>query len=172
MPHGKRITLCAIEREHLPNYVRWFSAPAVLEYFGPHLPMSLAHEEEWYEKQLQDSSVCNFAVEFEGRHVGGAGFAQIDGRNRSAEVGLFIGVPEQWDQGLGRDILETLARYGLEQLNLNRIYLKVFAENERAVHLYEEVGFQHEGRWRRAEYRHGRYHDMLWMSILRDEWNG
>jgi RimJ/RimL family protein N-acetyltransferase len=134
--------------------------------------MSLAQEENWYEQQLQDSSVCNFAIEFEGRHIGGAGFARIDAHSRSAEVGLFIGLPKFWDQGLGHDVLVTLVRYGFEQLNLNRVYLKVFAENKRAVHLYEKVGFQHEGRWRQAEYRHGRYHDMLWMSILRDEWHG
>jgi RimJ/RimL family protein N-acetyltransferase len=172
MLQGKRITLRAIEREHLPNYVRWFSEPAVLEYFGTYLPMSLAQEQAWYEKQLQDSSACNFAVELDGRHIGGAGFAQIDGRNRSAELGLFVGDPELWDQGLGHDILEVLVRYGFEQLNLNRVYLKVFAENKRAVHLYEKIGFQHEGRWRQAEYRHGCYQDMLWMSILRDEWKG
>lgn len=172
MFQGEQITLCAIEREHLPNYVQWFNNPVVLEYFGPHLPMSLSQEEEWYEKQFQDPTVCNFAIEFEGQHIGGAGFAKIDGRNRSAEVGLFVGLPELWDQGLGRDILKTLVRFGFEQLNLNRIYLRVFAENNRAVHLYEKVGFQHEGRWRQAEYRHGCYHDMLWMSILRDEWSG
>ena len=36
--------------------------------------------------------------------------------------------------------------------------------------MLHKVGFQHEGRWREAEFRHGRYHDMLWMSILRREW--
>jgi RimJ/RimL family protein N-acetyltransferase len=57
-------------------------------------------------------------------------------------------------------------------MNLNRVYLRVFADNERGVHLYEKVGFQHEGCWRQAEFRHGRYHDLLWMSILRHEWGG
>ncbi|MFC2036564.1 GNAT family N-acetyltransferase [Chloroflexota bacterium] len=172
MFRGKRIKLCAIEREHLPNYVQWLNDPVVLEHFGSHLPISQAQEEEWYEKQLQDSSVCNFAIEFRGQHVGGAGFCGIDGRNRSAEVGLFIGLPELWDQGLGRDVLQTLLHFGFEQLNLNRIYLRVFAENARAVHLYEKIGFQHEGRLREAEFRHGHYQDLLWMSILRDEWSG
>jgi hypothetical protein len=51
--------------------------------------MSLAEEERWYERTLADDSACNFAVEFEGRHVGGAGFQGIDGKNASAEVGLF-----------------------------------------------------------------------------------
>ncbi len=172
MLRGERIILRAIEREDLPNYVQWFNDPVVLEYFGAHLPLSLAQEEGWYENMLRDSSVCNFAVEFEGQHIGGGGFSSIDGRHRNAEVGLFIGVPELWDQGLGRDALETLIRFGFQQLNLHRIYLRVFVENKRAVHMYEKVGFRQEGRWRQAEFRHGRYHDTLWMSILHDEWGG
>jgi RimJ/RimL family protein N-acetyltransferase len=172
MIHGDHVILRAIEREDLPNYVRWFADPQVLEYFGPNAPMALAQEEQWYENMLNDRSVCNFAVEFEGRHIGGGGFSSIDGRHRSSEVGLFIGIPELWGQGLGHDVLQTLLRFGFEQMNLHRIYLRVFAGNERAVHLYEKLGFQHEGCWRQAEYRHGRYHDMLWMSILRDEWAG
>jgi RimJ/RimL family protein N-acetyltransferase len=76
-----------------------------------------------------------------------------------------------WDRGLGFDALTTLVQFGFEQMNLNRIYLRVFAGNERAVHLYEKAGFRHEGCWRQAEFRHGRYHDLLWMSVLREEWN-
>jgi RimJ/RimL family protein N-acetyltransferase len=81
-------------------------------------------------------------------------------------------VPELWNQGLGRDVMETLLRFGFEQMNLHRIYLRVFADNKRAVHLYEVIGFQHEGCWRQAAFRHSRYHDLLWMSILRGEWAG
>jgi diamine N-acetyltransferase len=169
---GERIVLRAIERQDLPNYVEWFNDPVVLEYFGRYRPLSLAEEEQWYEQMLQDPKTCNFAVELEGRHVGGAGFTDIDGRNASAEVGLFIGLPELWDQGLGFDILQALLHFGFEQLNLNRIYLRVFSRNERAVHLYEKLGFKHEGRWRQAKFRNGRYQDLLWMSVLREEWAG
>jgi RimJ/RimL family protein N-acetyltransferase len=171
MLHGKRVVLRAVEREHLANYVRWLNDEAVLEYLGVYRPMALAQEERWYEEMLKDSRRCIFAIELGGRHIGGCGLENIDGHNASAELGLFIGVTELWDQGLGRDTLEVLLRYGFRQLNLWRIYLRVFAENQRAIHLYESVGFQHEGRMRQAEFRHGRYHDMLWMSILRDEYS-
>ncbi len=172
MIYGDRIILRAIEREDLPDYVRWLNDPVVLEYFGNQVPLSLAQEENWYHDMLKDPSTQAFAIEFEGQHIGGAGFSDIDGRNASAEVGLFIGLPESWDRGIGFDILETLVRFGFEQMNLHRIYLRVFGANERAVHLYEKVGFRHEGCWRDAEFRHGHYHDLLWMSILREEWAG
>lgn len=172
MIYGERVILRAIEREDLPRYVRWLNDPTVLEFFGRVAPLSLAEEEKWYEEMLQDPTVRNFAIEFEGQHIGGAGFSYIDGRNASAEVGLFVGLPELWDQGLGYDALHTLLRFGFEEMNLNRISLRVFADNKRAIHLYEKLGFRHEGRWRQAEFRRGRYLDLLWLSILREEWTG
>ena len=170
MIYGDRIILRAVEREDLPDYVRWLNDPAVLEYFGNHVPLSLVQEEKWYDDMLRDPSFQAFAVEREGQHVGGAGLSHIDGRNAKAEIGLFIGPPEMWDRGLGFDVLKALVRFGFEQMNLNRIHLRVFAANQRAIHLYEKAGFRHEGCWRQAEFRHGRYHDLLWMSILREEW--
>jgi RimJ/RimL family protein N-acetyltransferase len=170
MLQGERVVLRAVEREHLPNYVRWLNDETVLEWLGAFLPMSLAQEEAWYADMVKDPGRCIFAVELDGKHIGGCGLEHIDGRNRSAEMGLFIGLPELWDRGLGLDIVQTLLRFGFNQLNLHRIYLRVFADNPRAIHVYEKAGFQHEGRLRQSEFRHGRYYDMLWMSVLRSEW--
>jgi RimJ/RimL family protein N-acetyltransferase len=63
-----------------------------------------------------------------------------------------------------------LVRHGFGTLNLNRIYLRVYADNKRAIHTYEKVGFVHEGRLRQAAYKHGSYCDVLFMSVLREEW--
>ncbi len=51
------------------------------------------------------------------------------------------------------------------ELNLHRVFLKVFTFNERAVKLYEKLGFVTEGKMREALYREGKWHDMM-MSIL------
>jgi len=170
MLRGERVVLRAIEREDLPNYVPWLNDPDVLEYFGSYRPVSLAQEEQWYENMLQARDQLNFAIEVDGRHVGGGGFCNIDHQNRHAEVGLFIGVKELWDQGLGADVLRTLLHYGFDGLNFHRICLRSFAENERARRCYEKVGFQVEGRAREHVFRHGRWIDELRMSILEDEW--
>lgn len=170
MLQGQRVVLRPIEKEHLPNYVRWLADADVLMYFGAYLPMNQASEESWYESQNQNPAVVNFAVELAGQHIGGAGFFDINHRNQRAEVGLFIGEKAFWNQGLGQDILDTLVAYGFDYLNLHRIYLRVFPDNERGVRAYEKVGFVHEGRMRQTEWRHGRWHDLLLLSILRHEW--
>jgi len=170
MLHGRKVVLRAIEPSDLPNYVRWFADTEVQAYFGMYEPMSLAQEQSWYQHQNESHNAMNFAIEFEGQHVGGCGFVSINTRNQNSEVGLFIGEKKLWDQGLGKDALATLVAYAFDYLNLHRVYLRVFAENLRAVHAYEQVGFRHEGRFRESEWRHGRWHDMLSMSILRPEW--
>jgi RimJ/RimL family protein N-acetyltransferase len=170
MLQGERVRLRPIERDDLPNYVVWINDPDVLAYFGTYLPMNLAQETAWFESMLNDPNVLNFAIEYEGRHVGGAGFNGIRWRHQSAEVGLFIGEKALWGRGLGQDTLRTLLDYGFNQLNFHRIYLRVFAEHARAVRSYEALGFVHEGRLRQAEWRHGRWQDILIMSILRHEW--
>ena len=66
--------------------------------------------------------------------------------------------------------MRLLVGYGFEQLNLHMIYLSVMADNPKAAHIYEKVGFVHEGRLRDRVYRGGVYHDLLTMSLKRSEW--
>ena len=60
--------------------------------------------------------------------------------------------------------------YAFETLNLNRVALRVYEDNERGVKAYEKVGFKREGVLRQDIYREGRYWNTFLMSILREEW--
>ena len=172
MLYGQKVVLRAIEPADLPNYVRWINDPEVREFMLWRAPMALAQEERWYEQHLQtdQKDEYGFAIDYEGQHIGGCGLHRIDWRNRSAEFGIFIGEKGLWGQGLGSDATRTLIRFGFEEINLHRINLHVFADNARAIHIYESVGFVHEGRERDAYFRHGHFLDILCMSILAPEW--
>jgi diamine N-acetyltransferase len=174
--YGKKVRLRAIEREDLPRYVAWFADPAVSENLQYQMPMSLVHEERWYEENLK-LPVEQQALAIDARrgagkweHIGSAGFNPIDKRNRLAECGLFIGVKKYWGKGYGTDALLTLLRYGFDTLNFNRIQLCVMAFNQRAIHVYEKIGFVREGTQREAHFYKGQYWDMHHYSILRREW--
>ena len=52
-------------------------------------------------------------------------------------------------------------------LDLRRIELTVFADNERAIRLYERFGFEREGIMRAYAFRDGRYADGVMMARLR-----
>jgi len=81
-----------------------------------------------------------------------------------------IGEPQFWNKGYGTEITYLMLRHAFGTLNLNRVSLRVFAENKPAIHVYEKIGFQREGCMREAEFRTNKYTDVLLYSILRREW--
>ncbi len=101
--------------------------------------------------------------------IGSLAFDSIDWRTRAAEFGIVIGDKSYWNQGYGTEAVRLLVGHGFHMLNLHRIYLHVYETNPRAIRAYQKVGFVEEGRERQAEFRGGRYIDVLRMSILRDE---
>ncbi|MGD8554017.1 MAG: GNAT family protein [Anaerolineales bacterium] len=172
---GERVRLRAIERDDLPRYVEWFNDPEVRQYLNLFLPMSLPEEERWFEQMLDRDPVERpLAIDVKPKdkwvHVGGCGLFNVDARAHSAEFGISIGDKTYWDQGYGTEAVRSLLRHAFETLNLRRISLNVFEYNERAISVYQRVGFKEEGRLRQAKFHQGRYWDTLVMGILRHEW--
>ena len=94
----------------------------------------------------------------------------IDWRNGSAELGIYIGETDEWGKGYGTDTLNALVDFGLGELRLERIWLRVLDSNARAIRSYEKAGFVAEGTLRHLLHQHGRWVDGIQMSLLRDEW--
>ena len=90
--------------------------------------------------------------------------------NRDAWVAIAIGERANWGKGYGSDAMRLLLRYAFRELNLARVSLIVFAYNERAQRSYLKVGFSVEGRQRERLRRGDQRYDVIFMSVLRDEW--
>ena len=91
-------------------------------------------------------------------------------QDRSAEIGIMIGERQYWNRGFGTEAMRLMVQHGFENLNLHRIFLRVFETNPRGKRSYEKVGFKLEGRMREARYLKGKYIDVCLMSILKSEW--
>jgi diamine N-acetyltransferase len=169
---GERVRLRAIEREDIPTFVRWFNDPEVYRHLVRAQPMSAAQEERWFERFL-DRDDCIFGIEAlvggEWIHIGNTGLEDIDSRNGVAEFGIAIGETAYWSQGYGTEATRLIVGFGFRELRLNRIELRTFAFNKRAIRCYEKVGFTHEGTQRQGIFRDGRHHDVYRMGILAEE---
>ncbi len=133
---------------------------------------SRADLRDWLEHHRQSHDEVLWAIaQMEGdRCVGHVGLYRIDYRIRSAEFAIMIGERTMWGQGLGRACTKFTLSYGFGELNLNRIYLSVLETNERAIRLYRSIGFHEEGRLRQAQFKQGRYIDVLMMGLLSSEY--
>jgi UDP-4-amino-4,6-dideoxy-N-acetyl-beta-L-altrosamine N-acetyltransferase len=170
---GNRVSLRPLEEEDLPLLVAWRNTPRVWAGFFNRFPLSLAGQKAWYADLLRDPTRRLFAIcaREDGQPAGTAGLDHIDFPCRSAELGnILIGDERRLGQGFASQAVQLLLEFSFLHLNLNRIHLEVYADNERAIRLYERRGFQREGLLRQAEYDQGAYKDVLLMSILRQEY--
>jgi diamine N-acetyltransferase len=177
MYYSENLRLRAPERSDIPAFTEWINDPEVIDGLTIVYPMSSEDESRWFDHMVQQPLELHpWVIEVkEGDHwqaIGNCGFHDVDWRNSNAEFGIFIGDKNYWGKGYGSEAIQLLLKVGFEVMNLHRIWLRVKADNPRAVHSYEKIGFVHEGRKREAEYHHGEYIDMLLMSILRYEWKG
>jgi RimJ/RimL family protein N-acetyltransferase len=174
MLRGPRVYLRPSERGDAPMFVRWLSDARVVETMLARAPMSLAAEERWVEHTVegQGRELYHFVIclREDDRPIGVIGLHDLDFMNGSAVVGIGIGEPELWDQGLGTEAMSVVLDFAFGELRFERIELEVFEFNARGRRSYQKLGFVHEGTRRRALYRHGAWHDSELMSILRDEW--
>jgi RimJ/RimL family protein N-acetyltransferase len=176
MIYGDRMRLRSPERSDLERFVRWINDPDVIQGLSLYRPMSMVEEEKWFENMLQrDPDEHPLVIEIRQSDqgwlpIGTLGLFGIEWRARSAELGIMIGEKSYWDQGYGSEAIRLLLNHAFEVLNLNRVFLRVFEFNGRAIRAYEKIGFVPEGRLRQAEYTSGRYFDVLILGILRSEW--
>jgi RimJ/RimL family protein N-acetyltransferase len=175
---GDQVRFRAIEKEDLPKFVKWLNDPEVRSGLSLITPLSQAEEENWFEEILKKSPFERpLAIEIqpdpnidEWVFVGNCGLFGIDWQNRLAEIGIHIGEKDFWDQGFGTRAMRLILKHGFENLNLHRIWLRVFENNQRALRSYEKTGFTIEGKFREAEFKAGKYYDVIIMSMLATEW--
>lgn len=104
------------------------------------------------------------------RLLGETGLDTVQWQHGESFVGISIGEKEFWGKGYGTDAMRVLLRYAFNELNLHRVSLTVFEYNPRAIRSYEKAGFSVEGRERKFLERGGKRWDMIYMGILRQEW--
>jgi diamine N-acetyltransferase len=170
---GEKVRLRPIERDDLPRFVRWFGDPEVSRHLHVWLPFSLAQEEHWFERHLEQverQELVSLAIETEeGVHIGNIGLHRIDWKNRHTELGIAIGEKAYWDQGYGGDAIRTMLKLAFREMNMHRVQLRVDADNARAIRCYEKAGFKKEGTLREIVFREGKYVGQHVMSILQQE---
>ena len=172
----KWIRLRALEKKDLPLLARWWRDWEVGRFLDEYLPLPQAEFERRFETMLEaqrNQRELHYGIEDEqGKLIGAVGLGRVDWKNRNAELYIAIGEKNRWDQGYGTEAITGLLEFAFRTLNLHRIWLPALALNQRAIRCYEKCGFQHEGRAREALFQEGRYHDVLVMGILQEEFTG
>lgn len=88
----------------------------------------------------------------------------------SATLEYFLG-KEYAGQGLMTEALEEILHHAFDELKLDVVCVRVFADNKASQRVVEKLGFVQEGILRRAIRGHGGVvHNDVLFSMLREEW--
>ena len=92
-------------------------------------------------------------------------------RQHAGELGM--AVHDRWQgKGVGGALMAEAIDLADNWLNLTRIELSVFTDNERAIRLYRHWGFATEGTMKKYAFRDGEFVDALVMARIRDACKG
>ncbi len=171
---GERVWLRPLEKEDALNGS--LEDAELAHYAGFTRSFSRMETEQWLQHMAggdeRHRSEVRFAICLLGstEAIGNCGLRGIDRLHGSGELSILISDRNQWSQGLGTDAVRVLVDFGFGEMRLERIWLRTFDYNPRAIRSYEKAGFAREVLMRRARFHHGAHHDVLLMAIIRADW--
>jgi RimJ/RimL family protein N-acetyltransferase len=138
----------------------------VMRLTGTHQTFELADYEAYIERTLNDPNRYTRAITEDGKFLGEV-VLTINPHNRSAGLRIFL--QDGFGKGYGTAALKHVLDHAFNVRNLHRVDLEVYEFNERAIHVYQKLGFREEGRLRDALLWDGEFYDAIVMSILRTD---
>jgi RimJ/RimL family protein N-acetyltransferase len=153
--------------------------PRVWRYCRQYSLISDDQQSAWLDKIETDPTIKMFSLRTDDdgpeygltltdQQVGVCGFTSIDRHNRSAEFSLYIN-PENQGNGFGKQGLTLLLDHGFKDWGFHRIWGEVF-ENNPAMSIFKEVGFEVVGKLRHSYFRDGKWINSYIIDLLSTDW--
>lgn len=124
-------------------------------------------KESWTDKRNLHYAVTNGT----GEYLGTVSLKNIDEKNKNAEFAIALH-PKAMGKGISAAALDAIMEKAFYDLDLNKVYLYVRSDNERAVAFYRKCRLEYEGCFKEQLYLEGEYKDIYWFALRRSEFEG
>lgn len=154
--------------EDTENIVRWRNSDSVRKNFIYQALFTKESHENWIRTMIDTGKVVQMIIceKESDRPIGSVYLRDIDRMHQKAEYGIFIGEEDARGKGYGSSAARLMIKYAFEEMQLHRLFLRVYAENVRAIRSYEKAGFVKEAYLREDVCIDGKYHNIVLMGIL------
>ena len=166
---GTNISLRSIDMSYVSdNYVSWMNDKEVISGLqNPVIPYTKEMLSDYIQSVIKNSNNQMFAIidNTSGKHIGNIKLI-VNKENKNCELGILIGDKNFWGKGVGQESCKLLVKYAFNDLNLSKVWLAVHANNNAAIRLYEKIGFQTEGVFKKHIFYDGQFIDKVFMAIF------
>lgn len=125
---------------------------------------------EFINSCIEDNNNYHFAIADDNDiYQGTISLKNIESDANTAEYAIALRY-DSHGKGIGTFATKEILEYAFRELNLNRVYLNVLADNVNAIRLYEKCGFVFEGEFREHLRIHGELKNLKWYGILKENY--
>ncbi|MCR8842648.1 GNAT family N-acetyltransferase [Paenibacillus sp. SC116] len=149
-------------RSYLREWLPWLDITTKIEDTTAFIKMCLTG--------FAENKSLTTAIVFKGQIVGVAGFNSINGSNKTAYIGYWLG-QEYQGNGIMTRVAKALTDYAFKELNHNKVEIRAAAGNTKSRSVPERLNFVQEGCIRQAEWLYDHYVDHIVYGVLANEWN-
>ena len=172
---GRKVILRLLQEEDInERYLSWLNDKEVTKYMETgNFPTTLAELHSFYDKITKSRTEVMFAIvtKHNKLHIGNIKLGNINWIHRYANLGIMIGDKRYWSRGFAQEACRLLLEHAFIGLNLNKVFLGVYATHSPALKAYKKIGFKIEGRMRKMFSINNKYVDKVIMGILREEFS-
>jgi ribosomal-protein-alanine N-acetyltransferase len=104
-----------------------------------------------------------------GRYIGGVGLRPVDNDPHVIDIGYALAV-DSHGKGYAAEAVGALVDEAFSARGVERIFGKVFVDNDGSRRVMEKLGFVHEGTLRRCVFKRGVWLDQWLTAITRPDW--
>ena len=170
---GETVTLRALKWEDLEDCVVFINDLVGEKDTEPNLGImadrkqTREEEAEWLANQLtgiEKGNIVSVVAEVRGRLVGNSSVTKgsYEDTRHHGYLGIAISKKHR-DRGIGLEMMRTLVRES-RRAGLKTVQLEVFANNPRAIHVYERTGFKESGRIPKKMFMSSKFIDSIVMT--------
>jgi [ribosomal protein S5]-alanine N-acetyltransferase len=148
----------------------WFEDLEVTRFIKLRNPPSLEAEKEFLERMARDPDAVFWAVEHDGRLVGGTSIVRIDWKDGHGTTGTLLGDKTAWGKGLARELMQLRADYAFTQLPLRKLKSGYLEGNVASAKAQKAAGYREVGRWHGDKFIDGKWTDHVLTELMREDW--
>ncbi len=175
MLKGEKITLRPLNIEDAKHTLELrYDVEANKSLIAYPYPVNIENEREWienlYPKGVRENIYFAIEENTSNKFVGYLSLQKINYINRNGNFGVIL-LKKFRGKGYSVEAMKLFFTYVFNQINLRKIKLEVLKENEKAIKIYQDLGFNEEGILKEHIYQDGKYKDLLLMSLFSKDFN-
>lgn len=155
-----RLLLRTFEDSDIENVFKGLSHPDVIPYYGVNYDTLEATKEQMkFFADLEKNetgiwwAVCSIDNKI---FYGAGGLNSLSKKHKKAEIGFWL-LPDFWGQGIMREAMPLICKYGFDKLGLHRIEGLVETDNVNCKRAMAKLDFRHEGTMIDCEIKNGKF---------------